>query len=200
MGWVRGEPWCCPSWGAMGWGWGQRGGTGGGRSQSGFPHEVLSRCGAIRCSPKGATFLGICGAGLGAVGQCQGRGRRGEQGGLPHCPQPQPGLPMPPSCTCPLWPCCPGAASLRGPLAAGQSRLSRALQPRRPRQAGPVGTQPALFNRAWLVGPRAAGVLWVGDGSVVLCFPHPHAGPGLFLWEWGLLAAPPDTAASPQGR
>lgn len=134
-------------------------------------------------------WAGGCGA---VSGQGEERGAAGwdpqpaPKGGGSHiAPSPSRGLPVPPGCTCPLWPCRPGAASLRGPLAAAQSRLSRALQPRRPCRAGPVGTQPALFNRARLLGPRAAGVLWGGDGSAVLCFPRPHARLGLFLWEQG---------------
>lgn len=91
----------------------------GGRSQSGFPYEVFSRCGALRCSPKGATFLGICGAGLGAVGQCQGRGRRGEQrAGTPSLHQ-KGGAPTLPPAPAGGSLCPPAAPAPCGPAARG---------------------------------------------------------------------------------
>lgn len=138
-------------------------------------------------------WAGGCGA---VSGQGEERGAAGwdpqpaPKGGGSHiAPSPSRGLPVPPGCTCPLWPCRPGAASLRGPLAAAQSRLSRALQPRRPRRAGPVGTQPALFNRARLLGPRAAGVLWGGGRVSGAVLPPSPCTPGAFLVGTGPAAS-----------
>lgn len=200
MGWVRGEPWCCPSWGAMGWGWGQRGGTLGGRSQSGFPHEVLSRCGAIRCSPKGATFLGICGAGLGAVGQCQGRGRRGEQGGAPTLPPAPARAPRAPQLHLPLVALLPGGCFSEG--AAGSrteppftGSAAKAASPGWPRgntaclvQQGPAGG--AEGCRGAVGGGRVSGAV----------LPPSPCRPGAFLVGMGPAGCSPRHGSFSSGK